>query len=217
MWGSSGERTFRDREDGGRQLAERLVRYQAVHPLVLGLPRGGVVVAYEVATALGAPLDVFVARKIGAPGNPEYAIGAIAPGVTIINSNVVADLGIPVSYIEATVAREQEELERRVRAYRGDRPTEPVAGRTVIVVDDGLATGATAAAALESLRKQGPERLVFAAPVVAPGSATALRGRADEVVWVLAPTLFHAVGEFYDDFRATTDEEVVELLGRAPR
>jgi putative phosphoribosyl transferase len=215
MWNERSETTFRNRVDGGRKLAERLERYRDQRPVVLALPRGGVVVGYEVAAALGAPLDVVVARKVGAPGNPEYAIGAIAPGVTVLNSNVVAELGVPLDYIEGTLARETVEMERRERTYRGGRPMEPVASRTVIVVDDGLATGATAAAALESLRKLGPARLVFAAPVVAPGSATALRGRADEVVWVLAPAAFHAVGEFYDDFRATTDEEVIALLERS--
>jgi putative phosphoribosyl transferase len=214
MWGRV-ETGFRDRQDGGRRLAAKLVHLRGSGALVLALPRGGVVIGYELAVALDLELDVIVARKVGAPGNPEYAIGAIAPGATVLASEVIAMLGVPEDYVAGTIRREQEELRRRERLYRGDLPAPVVAGRTVLVVDDGLATGATARAALMAVRDLGPGRLLFAAPVVAPDRARRLRDVADEVVWVLAPAGFHAVGQFYEDFRAAGDEQVLACLARA--
>jgi putative phosphoribosyl transferase len=214
VWGRR-ERGFRDRQDGGRRLAARLAHLRGAGALVLALPRGGVVIGYELAVALDLELDVIVARKVGAPGNPEFAIGAIAPGATVLSSETIAMLGVPEDYVAGTIRREREELARRERLYRGDRQPPAVAGRTVLVVDDGLATGATARAALTAVRDQRPARLLFAAPVVAPDSARQLRDVADDVVWVLAPPLFHAVGEFYEDFRATSDDEVLDCLARA--
>lgn len=210
---------FRDRRDAGQQLAAALARYATAEaePVVLALPRGGVVVGAEVARALAAPLDVLVARKIGAPGQPEYAIGAIAPdGVRVIDELVVAAHGIPRAYLEDSIAEEAAEMERRIALYREGAPSAPIEGRTVIVVDDGLATGLTASAALASVRRFGPRHLVFAAPVGARPSVERLAGRADAVVVLFTPEPFRAVGEWYDRFEQTTDEEVLDCL-RATR
>jgi predicted phosphoribosyltransferase len=208
---------FRDRADAGRRLAAALQRY-AGRPdvLVLALPRGGVPVAYEVARALGVPLDVFVVRKLGLPGQPELAMGAIATGgVRVINPAVVESLGIPPHVIDAVAVREQTELERRERAYRGSRPAPDVTGRTVILVDDGLATGATMRAAIMALRSQDPSRVVVAVPTAASETCEDLRDEVDELVCAETPPMFDAVGQSYDDFSETSDEDVRELLGRA--
>lgn len=208
---------FRDRFDAGQRLAEKLRRY-ADRPdvLVLALPRGGVPVAFEVADALGAPLDLFLVRKLGVPGRGELAMGAIATGgIRVVNPDVVGPLAIPDEIIDAVAAEEQRELERRERAYRGDRPPPDVQGRTVILVDDGLATGSTMRAALAALRRQQPARVVVAVPVGAAEACTELEGLADEVVCVRTPEPFRAVGLWYDDFSQTTDEEVHDLLSRA--
>jgi putative phosphoribosyl transferase len=208
---------FRDRRDAGRQLAERLLPW-AGRPdvLVMALPRGGVPVGYEVARRLGAPLDVFVVRKLGVPGHEELAMGALATGgIRVLNPDVIEPLGITAEVIEAVAAREAGELERRERAYRGDRPPADVAGRVVILVDDGLATGATMRAAALAVRARGPSRLVVAAPVGAPDACQALSAVADETVCLLTPGWFSAVGAWYDDFSPTTDAEVRELLERA--
>lgn len=206
---------FTNRWDAGRRLAGALERYRHEQPVILGLPRGGVVVGYEVALGLDAPLDVLVVRKLGAPGAEEFAIGALAPGATILDRDVVASFGIPQDYIAREVARQERELARRDAAYRGDRPLPEVAGRTAILVDDGLATGATARAAVASLRQRQPRRVVFAAPVCSPEGAEALRRVADDVVCLECPPDFGAVGIWYDDFRPTTDAEVVECLRQA--
>jgi predicted phosphoribosyltransferase len=208
---------FRNRREAGRALAERLASY-AKRPdvLVLALPRGGVPVAYEVARALDAPLDVFLVRKLGVPGHEEYALGAIASGgVRVMNEDLVRALRLPATAIDAMAAREQQELERRERLYRGDRPPPDVRGRTVLLVDDGLATGATMLAAVHALRKQGAARIVVAVPVASPDTCNALRLEVDDIVCAVTPEPFHAVGLWYEDFSQTTDEEVRDLLTRA--
>lgn len=210
---------FRDRADAGRQLAQRLQHY-ANRPdvLVLGLPRGGVPVAYEVARALNAPLDVFVVRKLGVPDQPELAMGAVASGgVRVLNEDVVTALKMPRQVIEAVAAEEQRELERRERLYRGDRPPLDVRGRTVILVDDGLATGSTMRAAVAALRRLQPARIVVAVPVASPSVCESFRDIVDEIVCLLTPEPFYAVGLWYQDFSQTTDEQVRDLLQRAQR
>lgn len=208
---------FRDRTEAGRVLARELRAY-AGRPdvLVLALPRGGVPVGYEVAHELGAPLDVFVVRKLGAPGQEELAIGAIASGgVRVLNREVVRLLGITEEEIEEIADREQRERERRERLYRGDRPPLDPRGRIVILVDDGLATGSTMRAAAAALRRLGPEKIVVAVPVAASSVCQQLSAEVDEVVCAATPEPFFAVGQWYSEFRQTTDEEVRELLERA--
>ena len=208
---------FQDRTDAGQELAARLTKY-ANRPdvLVLALPRGGVPVAYEVAKKIGAPLDVFLVRKLGVPGHEELAMGAIASGgVRVINEDVVRFLNIPDEVIDAVAADEQQELERRGSAYRDERPPPDVKGRVVILIDDGLATGSTMRAAAAALRKQGPARIVVAVPVSAPETCNEFRSEVDEVVCAVTPEPFRGVGLWYKDFSQTTDEEVRELLERA--
>jgi predicted phosphoribosyltransferase len=208
---------FRDRSEAGRKLAVRLSAY-ANRPdvMVLALPRGGVPVGLEVAQALHAPLDVFLVRKLGVPGQEELAMGAIASGgVRVLNGALVRALGVPKETIAAVVDRELRELERRERAYRDERPAPDVRGRTIILVDDGLATGSTMRAAVAALRKQGPARIVVAVPVGAVETCAGLQAKADEVVCVYTPDPFYAVGAWYRDFSQTTDEEVRDLLNRA--
>lgn len=218
MWRTTTRpRLFYDRVDAGRRLATQLrcCRDPDDRPLVLALPRGGVVVGYEVARALAAPLDVIVARKVGAPAHRELGIGAIAPGgVRVIDPTTVRMLGIRRDEIDAIVAEETVEMQRRIARFRGDRPAPDLHDRTVILVDDGLATGVTARAAIRSIRAEGPRRLVLAVPVCAPETAEALRDEVDDLVCVEMPPDFVAVGLWYDDFSQTTDEEVLDLLGR---
>ena len=207
---------FRDRRDAGRLLAEKLAAY-ANRPdvLVLALPRGGVPVAYEVAHRLGAPLDVFVVRKLGVPGHEELAMGAVATGgVRVLNDQLVEQLGIPDQMIDAVAARERQELARRERLYRGGRRPPDVRGRTVILVDDGLATGATMYAAIEALRKQNPGRIVVAVPTASPETCEEMKVKADHVICAITPDPFQAVGRWYQDFSQTSDEEVADLLAR---
>jgi putative phosphoribosyl transferase len=204
--------SFRDRYDAGRRLAGLLERYRNERPVILGLPRGGVVVGSEVARALDAPLDVLIVRKLGVPGAEEVAMGAVAAGATLLDASLVAHLGISQTVIAEIVRRETEEMSRRERAYRGARPPVEVAGRTVIVVDDGLATGATAQAAVRSLRHRAPRRIVFAAPICSRDGAAALRTVADEVECLECPPVMQAVGWWYQDFSPTTDAEVVTCL-----
>src|SRR5213078_4800375 len=208
---------FQDRTDAGRQLAARLTAY-ADRPdvFVLALPRGGVPVAYEVAKALHAPLDVFLVRKLGVPGHEELAMGAISTGgVRVLNDNVVGYLDIPDYVIDEVADIELRELERRERAYRGDRPEPEVRGKTVILVDDGLATGSTMRAAAAALRQQNPARIVVAVPVSAPQTCDEYRMGVDEIICAKTPEPFLGVGRWYEDFSQTTDEEVRELLAKA--
>jgi putative phosphoribosyl transferase len=208
---------FRDRADAGRVLAAEL-GHLAGDPnvLVLGLQRGGVPVADEVARALGAPLDVLLVRKLGVPDQPELAMGAIASGgVRILNREVVNPLRIPPEVIDEVTAREWDELRRRERDYHDDRPAPDVRGRTVILIDDGLATGSTMRSAVVALRRQGPGRLVVAVPIAAPSTCEEFQDEVDEVVCARTPEPFHAVGVWYEDFSQTTDDEVRSLLARA--
>jgi predicted phosphoribosyltransferase len=210
-------RRFRDRTEAGQVLAQRLQHLAGdPHLLVLALPRGGVPVGYELAKALGAPLDVFVVRKLGVPGHEELALGAIASGpVVVLNDDVVRALRITREVIEAVAAQETRELERRERTYRGDRPPVDPAGRVVVLVDDGLATGATMRAAVRALRNKGAKRLIVAVPTAAPQTCDEFRSQVDEIVCAMTPEPFEAVGLWYEDFSQTTDEEVQDLLERA--
>jgi predicted phosphoribosyltransferase len=201
---------FRDRREAGRILAQELLQY-ANRPdvIILALPRGGVPVAYEVALALNAPLDVFIVRKLGLPGHEELAIGAIASGgVRVLNEDLIRALYIPAEVIELVAQRELQELERRERLYRGDRRPPDVHDRTVILIDDGLATGASMRAAVAALRAQNPNRLVVAVPTAAPETCDAFAAEVDEIVCATTPEPFLGVGRWYEDFSQTTDEGV---------
>jgi putative phosphoribosyl transferase len=206
---------FRDRREAGQLLAEELdFLKDKEEVVVLGIPRGGVVVAYEVAQAIGAPLDVYITRKIGAPHNPELAIGAVASdGRTVLDHDLVRQLGVPNDYVEEETERQRREIERRAREYRGDRPPLDLAGKTVVVVDDGVATGATTMATLRALQKQEPKELILAIPVGPPNTVKQLGEEADRVICLSTPRLFWAVGAFYAVFDQTQDEEVKRLLG----
>src|SRR5689334_19879818 len=208
---------FLNRTDAGRQLAAELTRYGARSDvLVLGLPRGGVPVAFEIAMAIDAPLDVFVVRKLGLPGHEEFGIGAIASGgVRVVDESVLRSYGVDANTLDQITERERRELERREHLYRDDRPFPPVQNRTVILVDDGLATGSTMRAAVAALRAEGPRAVVIAVPVGAPETCAAMRRLADRVVCLETPDPFYAVGLWYDDFEQTTDDQVHELLERA--
>jgi predicted phosphoribosyltransferase len=213
------ERTFENRAEAGRSLAERLKEYVGRDDvIVLGLPRGGVPVAYEVARALRAPLDVFIVRKLGVPGFEELAAGAIASGgVRVLNEDVVRALPNADAIIESVTVREKNELERREQSYRDGRPAPQVRGRIVILVDDGLATGATMRAAVKALRQSGAAKIVVAVPVGPPETCREIEAEADAIVCATAPEFFRAVGQYYHDFSQTSDEEVRELLALAPK
>jgi putative phosphoribosyl transferase len=210
---------FKDRVQAGQYLAERLHKYaNDPEAVVLGLPRGGVVVAYEVAGKLGLPLDIFLVRKLGVPGYEELAMGAIASGgVRVMNEDVVRQVNISQMAIEAAVEREEQELERREKAYRDNRPRLNVEDRTVILVDDGLATGATMRAAVAALRKQRPRQIVIAVPTASPDTCEEFRAEVNDIVCAMTPTPFYAVGAWYEYFPQNTDEEVQQLLRMAHR
>lgn len=206
---------FEDRVDAGERLAKALVDYSGADAVILAIPRGGVIVGEVAARQLGVPLDVVVPRKIGAPGNPELGLGAIAPGVRVIDPRMVEMLGVSQGYLEQQIAVEEQEIERRLHAYRRGRPSADVAGKVAIVVDDGVATGGTAVAALRWARAQGASTVVLAVPVAPGASLGRLAREADRVVVLSAPEPFFAVGEWYRRFDQTTDEEVVAALARA--
>ena len=207
---------FQDRAEAGRALAHRLQGYEREpNVIVLGIPRGGVPVAFEVAAKLHAPLDVFVVRKLGVPGHVELGFGAIASGgMRFLDSEIVEAVGITNEAIEEVTAREKRELERRERAYRGGRSPLSVEGKTVILVDDGIATGSSMQVAINALRAMQPSRLAVAVPVAPVSTCRRLRPQLDDLVCVQMPTLFRAIGEFYEDFSEVPDEEVTDLLHR---
>jgi predicted phosphoribosyltransferase len=204
---------FRDREDAGHRLAARVAELELDDPVVLALPRGGVPVAAQVARVLGAPLDVILVRKLGVPSQPELAMGALGEeGVRVLDRNLVARARVREAQLADVERRERDELARRARTYRGDRDPLPITGRTVVIVDDGLATGATARAAIAVARARGAGRVVLAVPVAPPETVAALRADADSVVSVETPAAMAAIGQWYDDFSQTSDAEVVAHL-----
>jgi len=210
---------FRDRRDAGRKLAQKLSAYaKRSDAIVLALPRGGVPVAYEVALALNAPLDIFIVRKLGVPGHEELAMGAIATGgVRVINQDIVRTFNIPHGLIEVVVKQELKELQRRERLYRGDRAPREIRDHTVILIDDGLATGASMHAAIMGLRAKNPARIVVAVPTSAPETCEAFKHMVDEIICATTPEPFYGVSRWYEDFSQTTDEEVRTLLEEALR
>ena len=211
---------FMNRGEAGRRLADKLLHLKDRKPIVLALPRGGVAVGFEIARALDAPLDIVLVRKIGVPGQPELALGAVTDGAsheTFIDRDLAASLDVPDSYIDGESARQLEEIERRRKLYCEGRPPPEIAGRTAIIVDDGVATGATMRVALQAVRRRGPARLVLAVPVAPPDTLAALLESADEAVCLETPVGLGAIGFYYRDFHQMSDAEVTDLLGRAPR
>jgi putative phosphoribosyl transferase len=203
---------FADRREAGARLAEALQRFADEDCVVLAIPRGGVVVAAEVARALGAPLDIVVPRKVGAPGNPELGLGAIAPGVRVLDERLIRDLRVSEEYLDREIADQEREIERRSQVYREGRPPLDVGGKTAIVVDDGVATGGTAVAAVRWARKAGAERVVLAVPVAPRQAVPVLSKECDELVVLATPEPFYAVGQWYERFGQVSDQEVVALL-----
>ena len=204
---------FADRVDAGKRLASALTRFKSKDAIVLAIPRGGIVVGFEISKALGVSLDIIVPRKIGAPDNPELAIGAVTEdGTTILNERLVNDLGVPQNFIQKESERQRAEIERRLESYRGDVPYPSLKNRVVIIVDDGIATGYTMKAALASVRKKGAKAVVIAIPVGPPSTIKELERVTDHVICLYTPEEFYAIGEFYEDFSQTTDEEVKRLF-----
>ena len=213
---SSGPLRFRDRADAGRQLAWRLAALAAERPVVVALPRGGVVVADEIARTLDAPLDVLVARKLGAPRQPEFGVGAIAPGgMRIVDLQAVSLMGMTDEDLERVTRKERDEMRRRDRLYRDDRPALDVDGRVVILVDDGIATGVTVRAAVMALRALGTRRVILAVGVCSRDAAAAIRPIVDDFVALIIPADLFAIGTYYDDFDQVTDDQVIDLLARS--
>ena len=210
------DRLFENRQDAGQKLAARLMPYQREDCIVLALPRGGVPVGYEVSDSLGKPLDVLVVRKVGMPGHEELAIGAVGPeGVVVWNHELLAHFRLRAEDLQPVVEREKTELARRLAAFRGDRPYPDLRDKTVIIVDDGLATGASARAAILAVKAMGPARVVLAVPVGSQSTVSELRRLVDELVCLSSPEFFEAVSMWYHDFSQTTDAEVIELLHQA--
>ncbi|MEM3382720.1 MAG: phosphoribosyltransferase [Nitrososphaerales archaeon] len=206
---------FKNRLEAGKILAEALSEYKNKDTIVLAIPRGGVVVAYEVAKALNAPLDLIIPRKIGAPDQPELAIGAVTEdGTTILNQDIIQNLKVPEEYIKAEVKRQLEEIERRIKKYLGDKPRIPIRGKIVILIDDGVATGATIKAAIASIRKREPALIVLAIPVGPKDTIRELRKYTDKVVCLMMPEPFFAIGQFYENFDQISDEEVIQILNK---
>ena len=206
---------FQNRQQAGQKLAKNLQQYKSKKPIILGIPRGGVVVAHEVAKALQAPLDVIVARKIGAPLQPEFAIGAIAPGdIRVFNEESVRYFSLNKQDLDALVFREQQEMERRIDLYRAGRKKLALKDQTIIVIDDGLATGLTALAAVRSVKKAGAKEIILAVPVAAADTIRKMQPEVDNIIYLSAPKDFGAVSQFYADFPQATDEEVIGLLSR---
>ncbi|MDI9568956.1 MAG: phosphoribosyltransferase [Bacillota bacterium] len=204
---------FADRYDAGRRLAEKLSHYQGKNPLILAVPRGGIPVAYEILQVTGGRLDLVIPRKLSAPQNPELALGAVAPdGTVVLEERIIRKLGVSQEYIREEVSRQLAEIEGRLERYRGSRPFPNLAGEIVLVVDDGVATGATLRAALKMVRGKGARSLILAVPVGPPETIAALGREVDEVVCLATPELFYAVGQFYQDFSQTSDREVADLL-----
>lgn len=204
---------FHDRVDAGKKLADKLSQYRSRDVVVLAIPRGGVVVGFEVAGDLGAPLSVIIPRKIGAPGNPELAVGAVTEeGDTYIDSTIVRSLGVTQSYIDEVKQQEVEEIKRRMKTYLGDRQRPEIKGKTVILVDDGIATGATMKAAIRTVRRHDPAEVVVAVPVAPPETVESLKELADSVVCLETPPFFYAIGQFYREFDQVGDAEVIRLL-----
>ncbi len=211
---------FTNRREAGQQLAAALKKLHLESPVVLALPRGGVPVGFEAARTLDAPLDIIVVRKLGAPGQPELGLGAIVDGdhpQSVLNEEIIQQLGVSPEYLKAEIENELKEIRRRQTAYRKGRAPVNVSGRTAIIVDDGIATGGSIRTALRGLRRLAPKKLVLAVPVAPPEAIQSLRPEADEIVCLLMPQFFYAIGEFYEDFSQTSDQEVIELLDAAHR
>lgn len=210
---------FNDRTDAGKRLAAKLSEYaNREDVLILALPRGGVPVAFEVAKELNVKMDVFIVRKLGVPGNEELAMGAIASGnISVLNEDVVRSFGIPQKVIDEVATKERKELERREHMYRGNHPAPKISGSTVILIDDGLATGATMRAAVAAVKTKNPAKVIVAVPVAAPDTCSFFGNEVDEVICVATPEPFYGVGAWYEDFSQTTDKEVIELLDRATK
>jgi putative phosphoribosyl transferase len=206
---------FRDRDDAGQQLAEKLKKYQKEDLLILALPRGGVPIGYIVSQALKAPLDIYAVRKIGAPWNSEFGIGSVAPGVLFLDEKTLAELGLTHADLQGIIAAEEGELKRRLRLYRGSEEPPNVAGKTVILIDDGVATGVTTRAAIQGLRHLKPKKLILAVPVAPHEIINTLEKLVDELVCLEVPAYFYAVGAFYENFPQISDGEVIVLLERA--
>lgn len=210
---------FANRQDAGRRLAKALLSYRNWHPVVLALPRGGLPVAAEVASSLDAPIDLVLVRKIGLPSQPELAMGAVVDGgapIVVRNNDVILCAGVAADEFDAVCAMELAEIERRRQRYVGDRPRVEIAGKTAIVIDDGIATGATMKAALRAIRMRGPKELVLAVPVAPAETIEDLRGEVDALICLATPAIFGAIGYFYDDFRQVSDDEVISILHRFP-
>ena len=207
---------FSDRVDAGKRLASALTDFAGKNAIVLAIPRGGVIVGYEISKALSLPLDVIIPHKIGAPDNPELAIGAMTEdGTIILDEGLVAYIGVPKSYIKEESEHQKHEIERRLKTYRQNEPYPDLKGRDVIIVDDGIATGSTMKAALASVKNRGAKTVTVAVPVGPPSTIKELRRQADRVIFLYAPEFFQAIGQFYSDFNQTTDEEVIQLLKKA--